>query len=69
MWNDEVYSVVHYITPGPSAIFGSNYVPNDHVLFELVTWVTVHITGGRSNAAYRLSLVIPALAAMAIMAW
>jgi hypothetical protein len=70
MWNDEVYSVVHYITPGPSAIFsGRLYVPNNHPLFELLTWVTVHITGIRSNQGYRFWGVIPALAAVAIMAW
>ena len=70
MWNDEVYSVVHYITPGPSAIFsGRLYVPNDHPVFELLTWATVHITGIRSNQGYRFWGVIPALAAVAIMTW
>jgi hypothetical protein len=70
MWNDEVYSVVHYITPGPSAIFSSSgYVPNDHVLFELLTWATVHISGGHANATYRLWSVVPSLAALVVMAW
>jgi hypothetical protein len=70
MWNDEVYSVVHYITPGPSAIFsGRLYVPNDHPLFELLSWATVHITGIRSNQGYRFWGVVPALAAIAIMTW
>jgi hypothetical protein len=70
MWNDEVYSVVHYITPGPSAIFsGAHYVPNDHPLFELLSWATVHVTGIRSNQGYRFWGVVPSLAAIAIMTW
>jgi hypothetical protein len=70
MWNDEVYSVVHYVTPGPAAIFSAKqYVPNDHPLFELLSWATVHITGIRSNEGYRFWGVVPALAAVAIMTW
>jgi hypothetical protein len=70
MWNDEVYSVVHYIMPGPTAIFSSSgYVPNDHVLFELLTWATVHVSGGHSNATYRLWSVVPSLAAGVTMTW
>ena len=33
LWNDEVYTVVNYVDPGPVGIFFGSYVPNDHALF------------------------------------
>jgi hypothetical protein len=67
MWNDELYSVLRYIQPGPSGIWFGHYVPNDHVLFELLTWATVHLAGTTGDAGYRFWGVVPALAALAVM--
>jgi len=57
LWHDEIYTVQHFIDPGPSAIFGA-YNPNDHVLFSLLGWLTVHSTG-LGDSAYRLWSIVP----------
>jgi hypothetical protein len=67
-WQDEAYSAVRYIDPGPSEIFFGRYIPNNHVLFSLVTWMTTEV-GGRSEPVYRFWSVVPATAAVALTAW
>jgi hypothetical protein len=67
-WGDELVSVVSYIDRGPSGIFG-HYVPNDHMLFELLEWATVAIVGNGSAAIHRFWAVFPAIAAVALMTW
>jgi hypothetical protein len=70
---DEALDVIHYIRPGPAAAFGSgpfpHYLPDDHILFNLLTWASTNIVGDFSNAAYRFWGVVPALAAVAILTW
>jgi hypothetical protein len=68
MWSDELYSAIIYIGRGPSAIFGE-YVPNDHMLFELLTWASVGGFGHHSDAAYRFWSVAPAILAVVLMTW
>jgi hypothetical protein len=70
LWHDEAFSVIHYARGGPRAILGSQeYVPNDHVLFNLLSWATAH-TLGDWPASRRLWAVFPALAAVALVgAW
>lgn len=68
LWGDELHSVVARIGPGPAGIF-SHYVPNDHMLFELLEWVSAAISGDRTAAAYRLWSVVPTVAAGALMTW
>ncbi len=68
LWGDELHSVVARIGPGPAGIF-SHYVPNDHMLFELLEWAGTAISGDRTAAAYRLWSVLPTVAAGALMTW
>lgn len=66
-WNDEAYSAYNYIDGGPRAIFLGPYVPNNHVLFSLLAWLTRRALGG-TEPVYRLWSVVPALAAVAALA-
>jgi Dolichyl-phosphate-mannose-protein mannosyltransferase len=63
LWNDEAYSVVHYMSRGPHGILFGTYVPNDHVLFELFGWLTTKVFGS-GEVQYRLSSVVPGIAAV-----
>ncbi len=63
---DELTSLFRYIGGGPSAIWG-HYITNDHVLFELLTWMLRAVTGDRSIAVVRFWSVVPAIAAVAIL--
>ena len=70
LWGDEAISIVRYIDPGPSAIWdASRWIPNDHMLFELLAWATTGILGNHAQATYRLWSVVPAMAAAALMTW
>jgi hypothetical protein len=68
LWADEIKSITAYIRPGPAAIYG-HYLPNDHILFELLTWASTALTGAHSAVAYRFWGVLPGLAAGAILTW
>jgi hypothetical protein len=65
MWHDEIYTVVHYVRPGPRAIFG-DYVPNDHMLYELLTWATSSVLG-QTEVVYRLWSVVPFIAGVILV--
>jgi hypothetical protein len=66
LWHDEIYTVVHYVRPGPREIFG-DYVPNDHMLFNVLTWATSSALG-HSEVVYRLWSVLPFLAGVLLVA-
>src|SRR5690242_13573158 len=66
-WSDEAYSAYYYAGRGPRAIFFSTYVPNNHVLFNLLSWATTGFVG-RFEAAYRFWSVIPGIAAVVLAA-
>jgi hypothetical protein len=67
---DEVFSIVRYVQPGPSGIWNAaTWLPNDHMLFELLTWITTHVLGSRHEPVYRLWGVFPAIAAAALLTW
>lgn len=68
LWHDEVFSVVHYSSRGPNAIFFDEYIPNNHVLFNLLAWATTSVSG-ESEIAYRLWSVVPAIAAVVVVVW
>ena len=68
LWNDEAYSALVYIRPGPSAIFGQ-YIANDHMLFELLAWATTNLTGDFGEPALRFWSVVPGLAAGVVTTW
>jgi hypothetical protein len=67
-WHDEVYTVVHFAGSGPSRIFSADYIPNNHVLFSLLSWVTTRLLGP-SEVAYRFWGVAPAIAATGWLSW
>jgi hypothetical protein len=66
--HDEAFAVDQYIVPGPSGILFGSYEPNDHVLFNLLTWATT-LGIGRSEALYRLWAALPGLAAAGLLVW
>ena len=68
LWHDEAYSVLYYTSGGPSDILFGDYVPNDHVLFNLMAWLTTNVVG-ESEVAYRIWSVVPGLAASVAIAW
>jgi SAM-dependent methyltransferase/4-amino-4-deoxy-L-arabinose transferase-like glycosyltransferase len=69
-WDDEAATVVRYINAGPAGIYSSaNYTPNDHVLYSLLSWVTVSVLG-RHEPVYRIWSVLPAiLSAVLLTLW
>jgi hypothetical protein len=69
LWNDEAYSAMTFIDRGPITMFTGYYDPNNHLLFSLVTWATTNLAG-RSEVAYRIASVVPALGAVGlVVAW
>jgi hypothetical protein len=67
-WHDEVFTVLNYSSRGPDAIFFGESEPNNHVLYSLLSWATTRLLGD-SEEAYRLSSVVPAIAAVAALGW
>jgi hypothetical protein len=67
-FRDEAFTAVHYVDRGPHAILFGRSVPNNHVLFSLLTWITTQ-HGGQSEAVYRIWSVVPATAAAGVIAW
>jgi hypothetical protein len=68
LWHDEIYTIQHYISGGPARIFG-HYSTNDHMLFSLLSWLTVGLPGG-SDSLYRIWAIVPfVVAVMGVAAW
>ena len=68
LWGDEAYSVFVYIHGGPSVIWSAaRWIPNNHMLFEALTWATNGILGAHIETTDRLWSVFPAIAAVALM--
>ncbi len=68
-WSDEAHSAYYFAGRGPHAIFFREYVPNNHALYNLLSWMTTGALG-RSEAASRFWSVVPGIAAIAIAgAW
>ena len=57
-WSDEAYSAYYYAGRGPRGIFFGTYVPNNHALYNLLSWVTTGALG-RFEASYRIWSVVP----------
>jgi hypothetical protein len=66
LWHDEIYTVQHYVRPGPHQIFFGHYVPNNHMLFSLLAWLTSSAFGG-SEVVYRLWSVVPFVAGVVLV--
>jgi SAM-dependent methyltransferase/4-amino-4-deoxy-L-arabinose transferase-like glycosyltransferase len=69
-WDDEAATVVRYINAGPAGIYSSaNYTPNDHILYSLLSWMTVGLLG-HHEPIYRIWSVFPAmLSAVLLTFW
>jgi hypothetical protein len=68
-WSDEAHSAYYFAGRGPHAIFFATYVPNNHALYNLLSWMTTGVLG-KSEAATRFWSVVPGIAAVAIAgAW
>ena len=67
-WSDEAYSAYYYSNRGPHGIWFGTYVPNNHVLYNLLSWVT-QAGIGRFEASYRIWSVVPGAAAVVLCAW
>ena len=65
-WSDEAYSAYYYAGRGPRGIWFGTYVPNNHVLYNLLSWVTTGAVG-RFEASYRIWSVVPGAAAVALI--
>lgn len=68
LWHDEVFSVIYFVHAGPDTIVAGDYVPNNHVLFNLLNYGTTHVIG-ESEISLRLWAVLPALAGAALIAF
>jgi hypothetical protein len=69
LWNDEAFTAHFFVDRGPDAILRGDYIPNDHVLFNLLTWHATEALG-RREFVYRLWSVIPGvLSAVAFAEW
>jgi hypothetical protein len=66
LWHDEAFTALNYVSRGPDEIFFGTYVPNDHVLFNALAWLTTSAVG-ESEIAYRFWSVVPALAAAVVV--
>jgi len=67
LWGDEAYSARQYIAFGPERIFNtSSYLPNNHVFFSLISWVTTSVIG-TSEWALRSMSVVPAVASIGVV--
>ena len=64
-WHDEAWTIINYVEPGPAAIFAGEYVPNNHMLFSLLAWLTTNF-GEVTEIAARFWSVVPSLAIVAI---
>ena len=67
-WHDETVTAFFYVDRGPRGIFFGHYVPNNHVLFSLLSWATTGIVG-HFEASYRIWSVLPALVSVAVIGW
>lgn len=68
LWHDEIYTIQHYVSGGPGAIFGS-YGTNDHMLFNVLAWLTVWLPG-LPDALYRVWGELPFLVGVAtVVLW
>jgi SAM-dependent methyltransferase/4-amino-4-deoxy-L-arabinose transferase-like glycosyltransferase len=68
-WDDEAATVVQYIDRGPAGIYSSAaYSPNDHILYSLLSWMTINILG-RSEPIYRIWSIGPAILSAVLLLW
>jgi hypothetical protein len=65
LWHDEIFTVEHYVAPGPAASFG-HYGTNDHILLSVLAWLTVYLPGF-SEWAIRFWSVVPFVSGAAIV--
>lgn len=59
LWHDELYTVSRFVSHGPTRILSRPWIPNNHILFNLLEWATTQVLG-TSEIGLRLWAVIPA---------
>ena len=64
LWHDELFTLEHFVAPGPVASF-TDYGTNDHILFSVLAWLTVHLPGFSEQAA-RLWAIVPFISGVAV---
>lgn len=67
-WHDEVVTVIRYAGPGPGMIYFGDYIPNNHVLFSLLAWMTTSLTSD-SEVMFRFWGFVPALVGTGWLSW
>jgi hypothetical protein len=69
LWWDEAYSAHAYVPYGPWKIIDEKYyVPNNHVLFNLLAWATTSLIG-TNEVILRFWSFVPAMAAAGLIGW
>jgi hypothetical protein len=70
LWHDEAHTIINWSSVGLGPIlFGEGvYEINNHVLYNLLSWITTTLLG-ESEALYRVWSVLPGIAAVAVAAW
>lgn len=59
-WHDEAWTIINYVEPGPAAIFAGEYVPNNHMLFSLLAWLTTTLERGhRDSRSFLVCRALP----------
>ena len=69
LWHDEAFTALNFIGPGPTVIVSGDYVPNDHIVFNLLTWATTNLLDDHTESSFRLWSTLPALAAIGVLGW
>ena len=64
LWHDEIFTLEHFVVPGPAASF-THYGTNDQILFSVLAWLTVHLPGF-SEQAIRLWAMVPFISAIVV---
>jgi 4-amino-4-deoxy-L-arabinose transferase-like glycosyltransferase len=68
-WADEAQSAVVYVDGGLSNIYSTDlFSANNHVLFNILSWVTVAALG-HDEPNYRIWSVVPSIAATVLLVW
>lgn len=60
LYHDEIVTVTQYVHGGPESIFFGRYLPNNHPLFSVITWMTWSFAGD-SELVFRFWSVVPAV--------
>lgn len=63
LWHDEAFTVTRFLAGGPVRILSPPWLPNNHILFNLLAWLTTRVFG-TTEIALRFWSVVPATAGL-----